>query len=56
MDKALELNGSELKGRHLRVDRSGGKAGGFKPQKKEDKPLNDYDTTLFLGNLPYKVD
>jgi len=49
MDKALALNQEVFDGKHLRVDRA------FGSKELERKSENDYDTTIFVGNLPFVV-
>jgi RNA recognition motif-containing protein len=48
--KALALNQQEFLGKHLRVD-SLVKS----PDAKKNAPKDDFDTTVFVGNLPYVV-
>jgi nucleolar protein 12 len=49
MDKALELNQEVFEGKHLRVDRA------FGSKELDRKSENDFNTTIFVGNLPFVV-
>ena len=49
MDKALELNQEVFEGKHLRVDRA------FGSKELDRKSENDFNTTIYVGNLPFVV-
>jgi len=46
VSKALEFNQEIFQGKHLRVDMAFG-------QRTDGKVKNDFDTTIFIGNIPF---